>query len=48
MILDSGVRRNDDKETCPSMFVTLAKAGVQLKGLERQHSSNDVEATMDF
>jgi hypothetical protein len=38
MILDSGFRRNDDKETCPSMFVTPAKAGVQLKGFERKPS----------
>jgi hypothetical protein len=31
MVLDSGFRRNDDKEAYLSMFVTPAKAGVQLK-----------------
>jgi hypothetical protein len=37
MILDSGFRRNDNKEPCPSMLVTPAKAGVQLKGFKKKN-----------
>ena len=44
VVLDSGFRRNDNKEPCAFPFVTPAKAGVQFQLSKRGTTLLDVKS----